>query len=281
MLHCCKILANLTGKVALVTGASRGVGKGIALGLGEAKCTVYITARETGQGAPDVGGNLDETAKEVEGLGGTCIPVRCDHRYDNQVESLFRQIGRNQGRLDILVNNVWAGYENMSEGGVFTWNKPFWEQPLWRWDAMFQTGVRSHFVASRLAASMMIQQEKGLIVNISFWAAQRHIANTIYGASKAATDKLTRDMAEELRPYNVTVVSLYPDLVRTERVMQAHAYLDLRNSESPQFIGRCVAALASDPNVIRKSGQVAVAATLAREYGFTDLDGSQPAPLTF
>jgi NAD(P)-dependent dehydrogenase (short-subunit alcohol dehydrogenase family) len=222
---------------------------------------------------------LDGTAEEVKGLGGKCVPVQCDHRSDDQIESLFKQISRDQGRLDILVNNVWAGYENMSEGGDFTWNRPFWEQPPWRWDAMFQTGVRANYVASRLAAPMMIQRRKGLIVNISFWAAQKHIANAICGASKAATDKLTRDMAEELKPYDVAVVSLYPDLVRTERVTKAGAHLDLRNSESPRFVGRAVAALANDPNLVRKSGQLAVAASLAREYGFTDVDGSQPAPL--
>ncbi len=168
----------------------------------------------------------------------------------------------------------------MSEGGVFTWNRSFWEQPVWRWDAMFQAGVRAHFVASHLAAPLMIRQKEGLVVNVSFWAAQKHVANTIYGVAKAAKDKMTRDMAEELRPHNVAVISLYPGLVRTERVMQAGAHLDLSNSESPQFIGRGVAALASDPDVMRKSGQVAVVALLAREYGFTDIDGSQPAPMT-
>src|SRR5829696_2456361 len=125
------------------------------------------------------------------------------------------------GATDILVNNVWGGYERMVDGGEFTWPKPFWEQPLWRWDAMFSAGVRAHFHASRLAAPSMIAQRRGLIVNISTWAAQKRIGNVPYGASKAATDKMTADMAIELKPYNVSVVSLYPGLVRTEKVIEA------------------------------------------------------------
>src|SRR5262249_12345845 len=153
-------------------------------------------------------------------------------------------------------------------------------QPLWRWDAMFTAGVRAHYHASQLAARRMIAKRRGLIVNISFWAAQKHVGNVAYGVSKAATDKLTADMATELTPHGVAVVSLYPGLVRTEKVMEAAAYLDLSNSESPDFIGRAVAALTTDPDVLRRSGQVVVAAALAREYGFTDLDGKTPRPLT-
>jgi dehydrogenase/reductase SDR family protein 1 len=175
---------------------------------------------------------------------------------------------------------VWGGYEAMIEHGEFTWPKPFWEQPLWRWDAMFSAGVRAHYQASQLAARRMVAQRRGLIVNISFWAAQKHIANVAYGVSKAATDKMTFDMSSELKPQGVTVVSLYPGLVRTEKVMEAAAYLDLSNSESPEFIGRAVAALAADPEVIRHTGKVLVAAALAREYGYTDIDGKTPRPLT-
>ena len=184
------------------------------------------------------------------------------------------------GTVDVLVNNVWGGYERMVEDGTFTWAKPFWEQPLWRWDAMFSVGVRAHYFASQLAAKFMVANQRGLIVNISFWAAQKHIANVAYGVSKAATDKMTFDMAAELRPHGVTAVSLYPGLVRTEKVMEAAAWLDLSNSESPEFIGRAVAALAADPDVIRHSGAVLVAAKIAREYGFTDIDGKAPRPLT-
>jgi dehydrogenase/reductase SDR family protein 1 len=178
------------------------------------------------------------------------------------------------------VNNVWGGYERMIEDGAFTWGKPFWEQPLWRWDAMFSAGVRAHYYASQLAAPTMVARGRGLIVNISFWAAQKHIANVAYGVSKGATDKLTADMAVELRPHGVTVVSLYPGLVRTEKVMEAAEWLDLANSESPEFVGRAIAALARDPQVMRHTGAVLVAARLAAEYGFTDVDGKTPRPLT-
>ena len=259
-------MSTLQGRVAVVTGASRGVGKGIVLGLAEAGATVYATGRTI---APEPGPDPDQV-----------IPVRCDHTDDAAVEELFHRVRGEQNRLDLLVNNVWGGYENMVVDGEFTWGRPFWEQPLWRWDAMFDAGVRAHYVAAIHAARMMVEQRSGLIVNISFWAAQKHIGNVAYGVSKAATDKLTMDMAQELKTHGVAVVSLYPGLVRTESVMAAAAFLDLSNSESPQFVGRAVAALAADPNVMSKSGQALVAAALALEYGFTDVDGKQPRPLT-
>ena len=258
-------MQNLTGKVALVTGASRGVGKGIALALLETGAMVYATGRT------------------VEGMrhgNNSLVPLPCDHRDDEQVRAAFQRLYDEQGRLDILVNNVWGGYEDMMEGGEFTWARPFWQQPLWRWDAMFQAGVRAHYVASQLAAPAMVRQRSGLIVNLSFWAAQKYLGNVAYGVSKAATDKLTSDMAHELRAYEVAVISLYPGLVRTEKIMEAAAWLDLSNSESPQFVGRAVAALAGDPAVLAQSGRVLVAAGLAQTYGFTDLDGTTPRPLT-
>jgi dehydrogenase/reductase SDR family member 1 len=206
--------------------------------------------------------------------------IRCDHRVDADVDGAFQRVTSGAGTIDILVNNVWGGYESMIENGQFTWGRPFWEQPLWRWDAMFGAGVRAHYRASQLAAPGMVGQRRGLIVNISTWAAQKHIGNVAYGVSKAATDKLTSDMATELLPHGVAVVSLYPGLVRTEKVMQAAAWLDMSNSESPEFIGRAVAALAADPNVVRHTGKVLVAASLAAEYGFTDFDGKTPRPLS-
>src|SRR5919199_241913 len=145
---------------------------------------------------------------------------------------------------------------------------------------MLAAGVRAHYVAGARAARMMVEQRSGLIVNISFWAAQKYVGNVAYGVSKAATDKLSADTAHELREFNVAVVSLYPGLVRTEKVMAAAAYLDLSNSESPQFIGRVIVGLATDPNVMRKTGGVVVAAAAAREYGISDVDGKQPRPLT-
>jgi dehydrogenase/reductase SDR family protein 1 len=268
---------SLSGRVAVVTGASRGVGRGIALGLGEAGATVYITGRTVQEGASDMPGTIHQTAAEVTAQGGKGLALRCDHTNDAQVEAAFRQVIAEQGRLDILVNNVWGGYEAMNSDD--TWSMPFWEQPLKNWESMFQAGARAHFTASRCAAPTMIVQRSGLIVNISYWAAQKHIGSVIYQISKAATDKLAHSMAHELRPHNVAAVSLYPGLVRTERVLAA-GFFDLSNSESPEFSGRAVAALAADPKVMQKSGQVLIAAALALEYGFTDVDGKQPRPLT-
>jgi len=207
------------------------------------------------------------------------IGIRCDHRQDAEVATAFERIGHETRGIDILVNNVWGGYERMIDQGAFTWSKPFWEQPIWRWDSMFNAGVRAHYRATQLATPSMIAKRHGLIVNISFWAAQKHIGNVAYGVSKAATDKMTADMAVELTPYGVAIVSLYPGLVRTEKVMEAAAWLDLTNSESPEFVGRAVAALAADPKVIRRTGTVQVAAHLASEYGFTDIDGKTPRAL--
>src|SRR5215207_11350653 len=166
-------MVSLKEKVAVVTGASRGVGKGIALGLGEAGATVYITGRTTQEGTDidKLGGNVFTTAEEVTAIGGKGIAVACDHREDSQVEELFqRVVGENQ-RLDILVNNAWGGYEQMEHDGEFTWLKPFWSQPFWRWDAMFQGGVRTAYMASAFDARMMVEQKNGLIVNISYWAS--------------------------------------------------------------------------------------------------------------
>jgi NAD(P)-dependent dehydrogenase (short-subunit alcohol dehydrogenase family) len=258
-------LATLSGRVAVVTGGMRGVGRGVGRALAAEGSQVFVTGRS----APDYGA-LDD------GL----IGVRCDHRDDDQVAAAFARVLREANTVDILVNNVWGGYERMVDNGAFTWGRPFWEQPAWRWDAMFAAGVRAHYVASQHAAPAMLAQGGGLIVNISFWAAQKHLGNVAYGVAKAATDKLTADMAVELRPHGVAVVSLYPGLVRTEKVMEAAAWLDLSNSESPEFIGRAVAALANDANVLRHSGAVLVAAALAAEYGFTDVDGTRPRALS-
>ena len=258
-------MRNLEGKVAVVTGGTFGVGRGIASVLAQHGARVFVTGRSAHDGVA---------------IGERTTGVRCDHRVDSEVSAAFERITSETDRIDILANNVWGGYERMVENGIFTWTKPFWEQGLWRWDAMFIAGVRAHYHASQLAAKSMVVRQRGLIVNISFWAAQKHIANVAYGVSKAATDKLTADMAVELRPHGVTALSLYPGLVRTEKVMEAAAWLDLTNSESPEFIGRAVAALAADPDVMRHTGTVLVAARVALEYGFTDIDGKTPRPLT-
>jgi NAD(P)-dependent dehydrogenase (short-subunit alcohol dehydrogenase family) len=260
-------METLDGRVALVTGGTLGVGRGIARALSQQGARVFVTGRS----APD-NAAIDDDAR-ITG-------IRCDHRLDSEVTAAFEHIARDTHGVDILVNNVWGGYERMVEDGAFTWTKSFWEQPLWRWDAMFSAGVRAHYHASQLAARSMVTRRAGLIVNISFWAAQKHIANVAYGVSKTATDKMIADMAVELRAHGVTAVSIYPGLVRTEKVMEAAAWLDLTNSESPEFVGRAVAALAGDPDVMRHTGSVLVAASLAVEYGFTDIDGKTPRPLT-
>jgi dehydrogenase/reductase SDR family protein 1 len=256
-------MTGLSGQVALVTGASRGVGRGVAVGIAHAGARVFATGRSIGHA--DLGSGIEAIA--------------CDHTDDLVVADLFRHIQETAGRLDTLVNVAWGGYERMVEDGKFTFGAPFWQQPTWRWDAMVTAGVRAAFVASQHAARMMVQARRGLIVHISSWAAQKYIANTLYGISKAATDKMAADMAYELKPFGVTVVSLYPGLVRTESVLAAGIF-DLSNSESPEFIGQAVAALANDAEVLRRSGSVLVAAALAEEYGFADIDGHQPRPLT-
>ena len=255
---------SLHGQVALVTGGSRGIGRGVAIELARQGAKVFVTGR---------------TESDLATIGEGTIGIRCDHTVDGDVEAAFARIAQDDV-IDILVNNVWGGYERMVDNGEFTWMKPFWQQPLWRWDAMFGAGVRAHYHASQLAAAGMVARHRGLIVNISHWAAQKHLGNVAYGVSKAATDKMTAHMAAELQPHGVAVVSLYPGMVRTEKVMEAAAWLDLSNSESPEFIGRAIAALAGDPDVMRHTGKVLVAAAVALDYGFTDVDGKSPRPLT-
>lgn len=275
-------MKSLSGKVAVVTGGSRGVGKGIALGLGEAGATVYVTGRTTKDktDAGKLGGTVFSAAESVTAMGGRGIGIQCDHTDDSQVDEVFQRVMKESKKIDLLVNNAWAGYENMHEGRRFTYFKPFWEQPFWRWDAMFDAGVRAAYTASAFAARSMTRKKRGLIVNISFWSAQVYLSNTQYGVSKAAVDKMSEYMAHELKKFNVAVVSLYPGLVRTESVMKNAKHFDMSNSESPQFIGRVVAALASDPEIMKKSGRVLVAAQEALDYGIQDIDGRQPRPLT-
>ena len=254
----------LTGKTAVVTGASRGIGRGVASVLADSGATVYASGR---------------TVMQAD-LPAAVIRLSCDHTVDDQVAQLFERVRGERGQLDVLANCVWGGYDRLVEDGQFTWPRPFWEQPLWRWEAMFDAGVRAGFVASQHAARLMVPRASGLIAHLSHWAAQKHIGNAIYGISKAATDKMTADMSHELAGHGIAVVSLYPGLVRTESVMQYAAAFDLTNSESPEFAGRAIAALASDPEVMRLTGQAVTVARLALDYGFTDIDGRQPWELT-
>ncbi len=267
-------------KVALVTGASRGVGKGIALALGEAGAAVYVTGRSVADGerTTSLPGTIDDTAAEVRARGGEAFAVRCDHRDDGGVREVFARIERERGRLDLLVNNVWGGYEPLHEGQYEQFGAAFWEQPLDTWDGMFDAGVRAHYVASVLAVPLM-PRDGGLIVNVSSFAAASPKEHVALGVAKAATDRLSALMAEQLREHRIAVVSLYPGLVRTEGILKWKDYIDLTNSESPWFVGRAVVALATDPNVLERTGETLVAAELGTEYGFTDEDGAQPRSL--
>ena len=272
----------LIGKIALVTGASRGIGKGIAISLSLAGATVYITGRTTDEksSASGLEGNIHKTVEEIKQLGGNCVAIQCDHRNDQEVEKVFETITKEHKQLDILVNNVWGGYEHFTDGTEFWNEKEFWTQPLSRWDSMFASGVRAHYVSSVLAVPLMILGKQGLIVNLSFFAAKRTDKGVAYGTAKAATDQMVACMADEMREYNIAAVSVYPGLARTESVLKAAEHLDLSNSESPQFLGRAIAALASDSQIMKKSGLTLIAAELAQEYKFTDIDGKQPRPLS-
>lgn len=255
-------MQRIDGKVAVVTGASRGVGRGVAEALCAAGTMVYATGRNIASAS----------------LSTAIRRLPCDHTDDDAVAGAFAAILDDAGRIDILVNSAWGGYEHMFEGGRFTWSDPFWEQSPARWHDTVTAGVRAAFVAAQHAARTMVAQRSGLIVNLSYWAAQKYLGNALYGLAKAATDKLAADMGHELAPHGVTAVSVLPGLVRTEAVLASGAF-DLSNSESPEFSGRAVAALAADPAAARWNGKVVVAAALALEYGFTDIDGRQPRPL--
>ena len=264
---------SLKGKVALVTGASRGIGKGIALGLGEAGCTVYVTGRTVRNGDSDRPGSITATAQEVQKLGGVSISVQCDHRLDSQVESVFQRAADERQRLDILVNN--ATLYSLEYGPRE--DLPFWELPVEEWDMMHAVGLRSHYVASSFAARMMTRQKGGLIVNVSSIGAIKYTGNVSYNVVKAAVDMLTMSAAEELRKHNVAVVSVWPRLTRTEGVL-AHPeiFSDLSRSWSPIFNGRAVAALAMDPKIMEKSGRAFEVPILAKEYELVDVDGKRP-----
>ncbi|MTI71717.1 MAG: SDR family NAD(P)-dependent oxidoreductase [Firmicutes bacterium] len=276
-------MKSLKGKVAIVTGASRGVGKGIALGLGEAGATVYVTGRtEKGEMLPDFlkETSIHTTAKEVTKLGGVGIAHKCDHSNDNEVKDLFKRITNEQGKLDILVNNAWGGGIHATKEYFF--NTPFWKQPVSLWDDNYTVGLRSNYVASRLAAQIMTKEKNGLIVNISFYGGRRYMNNVSYGVCKAAVDRLSKDMAYELKDHKVSVFSLYPGQIRTEGMIEYAKYddsVDLNKMESPQFVGRCIQALATDNNAIKDTGKILITAEIAKHYGFTDIDGKQPNSL--
>lgn len=270
---------DLSGKIVLVTGATRGVGKGIAVALARTGATVYFTGRteKEFEGAVKLEGTLQQTECEIREQGGMGYGIKCDHTDDIQTKNVIDRIVSEHGKLDILVNNVWGGYEYFSDGTEFWNEKGFWTAPMSRFDKMFQAGVRAHYVTSCYAIPEMIRNNGGIIFNISFLAADKDDKGVAYGMSKAATNKMTRTMAYELRDYGISVITIYPGLVRTEAILKSN-FFDLSNSESPEFIGMAIAALATDRKVNEKSGTVQVAAQVALDYGYTDIDGKQPMP---
>jgi NAD(P)-dependent dehydrogenase (short-subunit alcohol dehydrogenase family) len=266
----------LAGLVAIVTGASRGIGKGVALELGAAGATVYVTGRSVKAGDQRLPGTISATAEELTKLGGRGVAVACDHRDDAAVARLFERIDEEQGgRLDVLVNNAFLIPKELTSG------KPFWECPLSNWDDMVGVGTRSAYVASWHAAKRMVPRQRGLIANVSSSGAQEYAWHVAYGVGKCALDRFTADAAHELQQHGVAVVSLWPGLVLTERLEGAAKAgvpgLDFSRAESPRFTGRAVAALAADADALRWSGRALASRELADAYGFTDVDGRLPA----
>lgn len=266
----------LSGRVTVVTGASRGAGRGIAVALGEAGATVYVTGRSVRGEASTEGlpGTIEETAEMVTARGGKGIPVRCDHTKDSDVEDLFERVQSEQGRLDLLVNNAWGGYEH-HEPQKFS--APFYKQPLRHWEGMFTAGVRAALIASRFAVPVMLPRRQGLIVNITAWDRDKFLVNVFYDVAKSAINRMSYGMARELNSHNIAALALAPGFMRTERVVTAFEGLGnkeyLNFTESPEYVGRAVVALAADQNIIEKSGRVLTVGDLADEYGFTDIDG--------
>jgi NAD(P)-dependent dehydrogenase (short-subunit alcohol dehydrogenase family) len=280
-------MARLDNAVALVTGASRGAGRGIALELGAAGATVYVTGRSVAGGptTDNVPGTIDESARELTDRGGHGIAVRCDHTVDREVEALFGRIRHDHGRLDILVNNVWGGYEDSQCRPLP--RLPFWEQSLDQWEGMFVAGIRAHLVASRMAVPLMLPRGRGLIVSTTAnLEPLPYLRNLFYDVAKNAVARLTWAMAQELREHGIATLAVAPGFMRTERVVEAFrraGAMDALNGpggprETTAYLGRAIVALASDPRVIEKSGELLEVGALAPEYGFSDIDGMQPSP---
>lgn len=264
-------------KVALVTGASRGAGKGIALALGDAGMAVWVTGRSAGgvDTGTGLGGSLEETAKEVTARGGRGVAAPCDHRNDADIEAVIGRIREEEGRLDVLVNNAFAVPQGLTE------DRPFWEHGN-ALDVMFEVGLRSSYASSRAAAPLMVSHGGGLIVNTSGFGGTCFMHGPAYGAVKAGVDKMAHDMAVDLASYDVAAVSIWMGLLRTERTMRVlgsdpdrYRGVDA-TTESPEFTGRVIAGLAEHPKRMEYSGQVLVGAELAKEFGISDVEGRQP-----
>ena len=271
----------LSGKVAVVTGASRGVGKGVALALAAEGAIVYVTGRTVTTGSYPLPGTVAETAVEVDRRGGKGIAVQVDHSRDDQVAALFDRVRQEQGRLDILVNNAFSLPEDLTEP------QPFWEKPLSNWE-MVDVGVRSNFVAAWHAARIMVPRKSGLIVATSGYVGVTYTYGVVFGTCKSAVDRMARDMAVELKPHHVASVSMWLGLTFTERAernlkrnpaMTSQTVTDPKVGSSVEFPGRVIVALVKDPQIMSRTGGTYIAAELAQEYGVTDIDGRVPPSL--
>jgi NAD(P)-dependent dehydrogenase (short-subunit alcohol dehydrogenase family) len=267
-------------RVAWVTGASRGVGRGVAVALGQAGWTVYVTARSSASGLTGhLPGTVEATAAAVTDAGGDGVAVICDHRDDGAVAAVAERIRADHGRLDLLVNNTWGGYERLNAGAWEEWNAPLWEQPFELFDAMFDGGVRAHYVALAACAPLLIAtsartgpirtSEHGLVVTISAAIPESGQGGfgAAYSMAKVADDRLALAAAAQLSEYQVASVAVHPGWVRTEGVLQFAEQVDLTGSQSPEGVGRAIAALADDPDLMTLTGQVLTAESLASRYG--------------
>jgi NAD(P)-dependent dehydrogenase (short-subunit alcohol dehydrogenase family) len=266
-------MSALSGKVAVVTGASRGMGRGIALALAEQGATVYVTGRTAVAGVNALPGTIGEVAAEATSRGGKGIAVQVDHGDDAQIAALFEQVKREQGRLDILVNNAIAIPKELTEPGAF------WQKPIANWE-MFDIGLRAAYVAAWHAARIMVPQRSGLIVGISGYVGVTYTYNVVFGTTKTALDRMARDLAVELKPHNVASISLWQGFTHTERAAQnlktvsgMASQLNSAAGSSVEFPGRVIAALAADPEVMQRTGGTFISPELAAEYGITDTDG--------
>jgi NAD(P)-dependent dehydrogenase (short-subunit alcohol dehydrogenase family) len=264
----------LKGKVAVVTGASRGIGRGIALALAEQGATVYVTGRTVKEGDYYLPGTVGATAAECDARGGRGIAVACDHADNDAVAALFDQVREEQGRLDILVNNAFQLSDDLLEP------KPFWEKPLSNLE-MWDVGVTSNFVAAWHAAKIMAPLKSGLIVSISGYTGVTYTYGVIFGTSKSAVDRMARDMAIELEPYNIASVSLWQGLTLTEKAQYNLAKMADKMTTSVtgqtgstvEHPGRVIVAMANDLDIMKRSGATYITAELADAYGVLDIDG--------
>lgn len=257
----------LAGKIAVVTGASRGIGRGTAIALGEQGATVYVTGRTSGDGELTV----EKTVALLEEAGGQGVPVKMDHGNDDEIAALFAQVKSEAGHIDLLVNNVYKIPNPPAWGGGF------WDHPIGIWDDQVGIGLRAHYVASWHAAPLLFAAQGGaLIVNVSSPGGESYHFSSSYGAGKAGLDRLTADMAVELEPKGVAAVSLYPGAVATEFIVEASGGTAPPTLQSPLFVGRSIAALATSGDTMKRTGKVQWVEDLAGEFGFVDENGKTP-----